>query len=745
MSLEITEVKIVDTMNERAKTCTLTLAPPDSDRGPRPAAEVHHPGDTQSIVATNIRPNNNLIEVEAAFGGLPQHKIFAGVVEGMDDLEDADKDLFTIDLSATPTNQGHRERVNILHNSTVPTSFSDSKPTGLDHWSSTDLLNLVCQKAGIKFGRNDLPEHTIWGTFEIIRKNPMEVAEELCAPFNIFDFQRLFVRCDETNGLQIIKIDYTKGAGVTNPYPITSLEQKSRSYGRYMPENRVGNNDIVCRGADIYGPYATMSSVVNEANKTGSSRQGKTVRRIAKHTYRGGSNMDAYNAYDTKGSSPTDMGDSKTETESVVAYVCTVTMRPEVDDGPVTYYTPEGVSTTSDTPGAVGVTNPYYDPNITDDGSDDESLGLISNPPRDIDTLIASLASGRYTNISISGQYVLSSKTTVTMNDGAGKHITETSTNSRYAVQQFSKLTYKNNSDADVVLVGDESVTLVTIDIKTGQMGPQGKTVRSYSYSAFGIQAAMTTKTYLYDPRDSWVLLNINTEYPDGSATTSAEISYFADKNANDIATRQQSWQTAYDTATARGMDETAATEYADNQLASTTTIGVDGGTGFGNSAEDNRTPLGRYTLLNGYPINISSGGNISTQSAAIQYELRPTNQATYSSLQQAMKHLWYNAELKRQTQVNNEDKLKGAFEINVPYMDYSGLTLLWNLAQRQKELEQNNAYWEIVKGTGPIDTTPAAGASVSVDGSGGIAEAVTHIITDDDAMTTVELRRLVW
>jgi hypothetical protein len=97
------------------------------------------------------------------------------------------------------------------------------------------------------------------------------------------------------------------------------------------------------------------------------------------------------------------------------------------------------------------------------------------------------------------------------------------------------------------------------------------------------------------------------------------------------------------------------------------------------------------------------------------------------------------------ESQYDPEQRLKGAFEMSVPYMDNSGLMLLWNLAVRQKELEKNNAYWEIVKGTCPIDTTPVAGASVVVHGSGGIAETVTHVINEDDAITTVELRRLVW
>lgn len=777
MNLRITEVKVTDAMNERAKTCTLTLAPPDEDRQNRSVAEVRHPGDTQSIVATNIRPNNSIVEVRAAFGGLPSHTIFAGVVELMDDLEDPDKNLFVIELSATPANQGHRKRINMLRNSTVPTSYSSSRsvfnvssgagvginrvsvsrPTGLDRWTSTNLLNQVCQKAGIKLGRNDLPTHNIWGTYEVIRKNPMEVAEELCAPFNTFDFQRYFVRCDETNGLQIIKVDYTKGAGVTNPYPIQNLEQKSRSYARYMPENRIGDSDVVCRGADIYGNDAILSTAANVVNKedTGegdpdpnaSKRQGKTVRRIAEHTYRSSSESDNYNPYGPEDENPTDLGDSKTETESVVSYVCMVTMRPEVEDGAFTHYNQtDGSCTTADDPDAVEVQNPYYDPSNTDDSGGDEPLSLIFDPPRDIDTLIGRLAEGRYTNISLSGQYVRSTKTRVETKAKSMTHVTETTSTFNYDVRRFDNRIYKGN-DADVVLVSDETITSVTIN-NNGKLRPMSKVNRSYKYSSFGVQSSITTKTYTYTPRDTWALVNVEVQFPDGSAATGAEIAYYADRNAEAMKEREKRWREAYNEALERGMTDDAAKEYADNQIdRAITTGGISrSSTGFDStSSEDNRVPIGRYTLLNGHPVNVSSGGNLASNVIAVENGFRPTSRMTYVNVVDNSRYQIASIRRNNLRQTDPEDRLKSAFEINVPYMDLSGLMLLWNLAQKQKELEKNNAYWEIVRGTCPIDTTPAAGASVNIDGSGGIAESVVHIITEDEAMTTVELRRLVW
>jgi hypothetical protein len=61
MSLEITEVKVTDSLNNRAKTCQLTLAPPDTES--TPVAGVVFPGDTSIVSGGNIRPNNSISQI----------------------------------------------------------------------------------------------------------------------------------------------------------------------------------------------------------------------------------------------------------------------------------------------------------------------------------------------------------------------------------------------------------------------------------------------------------------------------------------------------------------------------------------------------------------------------------------------------------------------------------------------------------------------------------------------------------
>jgi hypothetical protein len=77
--------------------------------------------------------------------------------------------------------------------------------------------------------------------------------------------------------------------------------------------------------------------------------------------------------------------------------------------------------------------------------------------------------------------------------------------------------------------------------------------------------------------------------------------------------------------------------------------------------------------------------------------------------------------------------------------MDYGGLGLLWALAQREKQLERMNAYWENITLVCPIDTSAVIGESIILDGSGGIVEDVRHVITADSALTTIQVKRIIY
>lgn len=83
-------------------------------------------------------------------------------------------------------------------------------------------------------------------------------------------------------------------------------------------------------------------------------------------------------------------------------------------------------------------------------------------------------------------------------------------------------------------------------------------------------------------------------------------------------------------------------------------------------------------------------------------------------------------------------------FTVNTPYMNEAGLYLIDALILRQKRTEERNPYWENVTIITPSDFTPVVGAPVVVAGAGGVCMGVTHDITEDSAVTTIKLRRLV-
>ena len=93
-NLTIEQVTITDSLAERARTCTTVLAP--ISRVGAPNIEFQFPGDTQQLSGTNIRPNGSIINVAAGYGNVPQHTIFSGSVEVMDDLEDANQYTYNI-------------------------------------------------------------------------------------------------------------------------------------------------------------------------------------------------------------------------------------------------------------------------------------------------------------------------------------------------------------------------------------------------------------------------------------------------------------------------------------------------------------------------------------------------------------------------------------------------------------------------------------------------------------------------
>lgn len=246
-SLNIIEVVIEDSLSQIAKTCTLTLAP--ASPGVPPVAEFGYPGDDLMNGGTDLRPNGAFIDVIGSYGGLPPHILFRGSIEYMDDIEDPDLMTYRIILSQVPRGFPHRQKRSATWNMT-----EHGEDIGWESVTAHAILESTCAKAGIVLGRCDLPNYTIWGTYEVIQQSPIDVANALVQPFNQSDHEKYFVRMD-MNGLQIIRVSYDKGADTTTgvtAYPLTRILKRHSGYQIYIPEKST-DGDILLTGGDKYG------------------------------------------------------------------------------------------------------------------------------------------------------------------------------------------------------------------------------------------------------------------------------------------------------------------------------------------------------------------------------------------------------------------------------------------------------------------------------------------------------------
>jgi len=629
MSLGIEQVIITDALTERAKTCTTILAP--LERIGAPIGEFQFPGDTQGLSGTNIRPNGATLNVFAGYGNVPLHNIFSGTVEEMDDLEDADLYNYTIVLSAIPPSQNHRTKLTLLYD--FPFNIVLATPITTTH----TILKDACSAAGIPFGRCDLPSVQVWGSYEIIRRNICEIAEGLCQPFNAFDYKHYYVRVSERDGLSIIAIDYTKGGEVSNLYEVENVEQKTRTFQRYMPDNRIGDSDVLLIGADMYNndPDSNSGTITDWQRVT--------------HTYHSDSREDNKDAGT----------ESWVETETTIEFLLEV------------------------------VNNPG------------QSWGSYQ---KELDFYLEALAAGAIANLIIAESNVLHIITNTFDNEGTvlignkpdpdnpsgpliptyGSATQRTQRNETwytYNTIKFPLHVYKAGERTANVLVYEETLTSLYPD---GNDFDQTLVKRWYGYSDSGVQNTTTTKTYYNDGRDAWVLQNISSEYSDSPSLTNALIQFYVDK-AN------------------KGPDFVYNYSYMASLKWPKAAV-----------------VIGKYKLLNGYPLNVNTvPPRTITNADSIGYD--PTA-----------------------AEFEQEQREKRCFQMSIPYMGWDGLDLIWAMCVRQKELEKAGVYWESVKATATIDTSPAAGESVIVSGSSGICDSIEHTITSDAAMTTLSTRRLI-
>lgn len=737
MSLEIKEVKITDSISERAKTCMLSLAPAEVLTGP--VAGVQFPGDTNIVSGGNIRPNNTSVAVVCAYGGLPAHTVFAGYVENMDDLEDPDQYVYEINLSAMPATQNHRTRLSRVTNQTAVNGaatwvVNNTKDTEGNITGSLTLpapngqirtvhqvLQKCCDIVGIPMGRIDLPDHHVWGTYEIVRQNIMEIAEAFCAPFNMFEFQRYFVRCDERDGLQIIKLDYTLGGEVTNPYVLSNVLAKKRGFSRYMPDNRIGNSDIVLSGAEIYGNDALDSALGNIANLTPlpgddlgpirPPKQPRTTRDTYVHTYVTDSAKAEY------GGAPKPR-DSQTISSVTVEYTLERTYNPESTDT-----NQVNVPPTPEEPGSE-----------------------VPDPP-DFLQAVNDLLAGKLASIQIINSKVTTITNEVYEASAAGSDLQLVATT--VTENTYEKLDNDQNTAAQPLEKKDvPEVLMYSVTVETqyanGQEFPVTMTKHWHHYNDLGVEDSVSTAMYKYVANE-WKLYESNVENQSEQATQNAEIQRYANELAasqselrEKAEENQQRWDEAYNKALSHGYGPADAQRYADSAMGDGLGSFLSNYLGrrnvFQTTPQDTNVPAsvsrepvvtGQYRLVNGIRVSTTNSGAMAPegQLESAGASRLPVANGSYMT----------------------DARLRSAFHLSAEWMDFTGLTLLHNLAQRQRELEKAGAYWESVQVTTPIDSTPAAGGSVALAGSTGFAEQVVHTLTEDEALTTTGMRRLVW
>lgn len=273
IDLDIKSVRIKDDVRQRAKSCDVVLAP--SGFFSPPAVEFGIPGDSEVLTGSTLRPNGATIEINAAYANVPSHSVFKGVIEFMDDVTSDMSDIFRVKLSAMPKNQPHRKPISRVFNRFLSDLGSNSGGPSMGTLpTSVSILEAICGDAGLSIGRNDMPSYAIEGTWENIHQTPVQCAERLLTPFNMFDYLKFFVRTDE-DGLQIIKIDFTKAPGGT-VYDIPNVIEVTRTFELYMPDARLGDSPVLLVGADKLGyPENSPSGPVPPA----------VYRRTAQETY----------------------------------------------------------------------------------------------------------------------------------------------------------------------------------------------------------------------------------------------------------------------------------------------------------------------------------------------------------------------------------------------------------------------------------------------------------------------------
>lgn len=609
--LNVTDITISDSIEQLATSCRIEVASSQTEEPP--AGEIVFSGDTATPTSSSIRPNGTTIEVQVGVNANPE-TVFTGQVEFMDDLEDGDQFYYTLDLSNTPPGQPHKTQVTMLLNG----FFTDATGEISTSMTAHTVLQKVCDAAGIGVGRIDLPDYLVWGSWEIIRQNAIEVAHALCQPFNTFPHTQYFPRCDR-NGMQIIKIDYTLGGEVPNIYKVTGSISKKRQFEQYRPNTRIGASETLLTGAELFG-YAATQKLKGPATQSFST-----------------STQDiGQDAILTKWN----------ETDTDMAFLLEVSRD----------------ATNIGNPNEPLPNQPIICYGTFQQNVDQLRVGVIDTL-NVLESRTMRQEQRQYDNV---------------------RGLTDKSvTTYTYESKVFSNGVLYNNTGADIqncivqipafltpriVLTFEETITY---QYPLGTEYPISMNRKWYVYNNLGVVTSLVTAEYLWD-RGQWLQRDIQQQTGDPLGLVNSAVEFF--NNAHQI--------------------QPSELGGAANNL-------------------PQKTVIGKYQLRNGHRVQ------------PIKLQRDP-------------------CALSQEGQLLKGFREASPLQVSCPHMDYNGLALIYQLCVTEQKLEQANSYWDIVKITATLDTTPIVGESAVIYGASGIVDNIEHHITGDEGLTSITLRRIV-
>lgn len=673
-NFNITNVDISDDKDSLTATCVLTIAP--KAEGHIPVAELQNPFNSPiGGTAVTLRPNGAIVGVKVNKGSGVPWVVFEGYIEFMDDLEDADKKEFYIHLRNDKVGQAQRSKTPVLFN-----MIQEGVTTG-ENTTSTTVLRAAAAGSGTNLGRNDLPEHNIWGTYEALGKNAVDVARDLVKPFNDYPHQQYIVRKD-TDGLQILRMDYTMRMLSKNVHTIDKITKIARTYEMYKTV--------------VVSPKGVLLTGAQKTPNLGES--------TGKH---GGdiSWLDPFQP-PVKEEPPPD--DPTLPIKGRLAFD-----KEFFASSKNTLYASDKSAIKDDW--VETTTKIRFILDYTRENSDaaDEWMINTANFLQSFEDILVGIAAGYILTAQITDSFTLSS-VTETFNNTLG--LTQNSTQTfYYDFVNFTKLFYGPNDEPTRILVADETTTII-FPGKTEYLTTVVR--REYGYSDFGQQNNVSTFTYR-KLRDELVLKNIQVSTADASAEITSLLQYFLQLQARNlsgnlsegsirdtIAISLADRQAAYDDAISKGMSIDEAKTFAHSFGISnfpfdftdfTQTLG-----GIAPANPAAKDPISRFQLLDGVSIS-SIPVSLLTQDANI----------------------------------GNITTSQVAMHKDVPYMDELGLGMLWIQIKDQVLLEQAAAYWSKATVTCSLDPTPRIGTQVIVVGQAGIVTNIHHEIDADKAIST--------